>query len=191
MNRKPYTTSALRRLAKRADRYQRPWRQNIYDSSQAGFFLHDGQYYMSDGYSAVWFDPPPPEIPVVDTNPALKRLGGNIATAFRTMETKELARIDPLGIDTEELKTELKNWKKTIPLSVWVTDSTKINAQYLLDMLDMIRDCEIYVSPHNRWSPVYFKNDRAKGLIMPVASSERIKPDKNPSAGAQPVPAPD
>ena len=146
---------------------------------------------MADGYSAVWFDPPPPEIPVVETNPALKRLGNNVTKAFSNMESENLTRIDPLDIDIETIKTKLKTWRGNTPLGIEIKDSIKINAQYLLDMLNMIRDCEIYVNLDKCWSPVYFKNQRAKGLIMPLVSAERMKSYTDPLADAEPVVVPD
>ena len=139
-----------------------------------GYFINDGKYIVTDGYTAARFDTIPEEI-----NPAPPALV-NMRPFFNLNNFNTCAPIDAPALSTlTEIIREKRAQKipgysvDSLPLYIFELNGARVavNAKYLKNLLNIIPAAVIYFS-YNRpeISALYIKSktDNIDGLIMPV-----------------------
>lgn len=156
--------SALKRLLKVAEKSG--------NSALHGIFEQSGKFCACDGFRIVRLNNDLDSLPHVEKDRPQVNLSGIMDQAIREkaeqVETPSAAELKEF-ISKAKAKAKANNEKA--PVIVYKIGCAWVNPQYLLDMIEILPDCQIFVT--DRKKPLYFcTNDGEDGVLLPVNHKE-------------------
>ena len=162
--------------------------KNHYSNSVicTGIFEDAGKYCATDGYRLLRFSSPlSSDIPVISS-------GMNTEKAYGDISAYSIALDLPTAKEIKDTVKLLKSGACSGVLDYGKFHAVKVgkhvnvnydfgyclpmlDAEYLLDMLEVFPDCKAFCAPGNAIRPVYFVSGYNDGLILPVRKTEEYE----------------
>ena len=151
-----------------------------------GIFEDAGKYCATDGYRFFRFSAPlSSDIPVISNGMNTEKAYGDISacsvaldlpTAKEIKDTVKLLKSGSCrGVLDYGRFHAVKVGKRINVNYDFGYGLPMVNAEYLLDMLEVFPDCKAFCAPGNAIRPVYFVSGDNDGLILPVRKTEEYE----------------
>lgn len=147
-------------------------------SAQGAWIDADGKQCLCDGMTGVrlnsafnLIEAPEPECGDRFDLDAVIRPSQKNSIALQRPSAAELRA--KIKADRAEYKAQRRSKYETfIPKYDFGVGLPLVNAEYLLDLIEIFPDCEIYAH-HNPLYPIYFKSASGEAVLCPICKSEK------------------